>query len=146
MNACASPMPRTFLHSRWYAVWPKRWQCLEAEALSVRFTFPLSLADRAAWCVNALALCQRLVPLPCVRSGHNVLLPCKNVKDTAAQQRYQSTGDLEHAVRCAFSRVTPHMLRNMSLKSWRRIIAWWEWRSKNGQLRLVSYVVKCVIK
>jgi hypothetical protein len=47
--------------------------------------------------------------------------PSKNVEEIVAQQRYQTTDDLKQAVRRAFHRVIPQMLRNMSHRTWRRI-------------------------
>jgi hypothetical protein len=43
-------------------------------------------------------------------------------KEIVAQQHYQTTDDLKQAVRLAFNRVTPQMLRKMSHRTWRRII------------------------
>jgi hypothetical protein len=43
-------------------------------------------------------------------------------KEIVAQQRYQTTDDLKQAVRLAFNRVTPQMLRKIPHRTWRRII------------------------
>jgi hypothetical protein len=51
-----------------------------------------------------------------------LLIPAKNVNKIVAQQRYQTTDNLKQAVRRAFNRVTLKMLRNMSHRTWRRII------------------------
>jgi hypothetical protein len=48
--------------------------------------------------------------------------PCKNIKQTVTQQRYQTTGDLKQAVRRALNLVTPQMHRNMSHRTWRGIV------------------------
>jgi hypothetical protein len=46
----------------------------------------------------------------------------QNVKEIVARERCQTTDDLTQAVRRAFKRVTPQMLRNMSLRTLHGII------------------------
>lgn len=44
------------------------------------------------------------------------------IKECVAQQRYETTNDLKEAVRMAFARISPQMLRTMSHRTWRKII------------------------
>jgi hypothetical protein len=68
--------------------------------------------------------CYKLFPiqLQCSFTLLHILRRCKNVKQIVAQQRYPTTDDLKQAVRRAFNRVTPQTPRNVSHRTWRRII------------------------
>jgi hypothetical protein len=76
-------------------------------------------SENAGWVVGHYCCPLRLTGYPEVRTCHRVIIPLGvSLKEIVAQQCYQTTEDF----RLAFAPLTTRMPREMSHRTWRRII------------------------